>query len=88
MFFGENVPPARYEDARAALANADALLVAGSSLMVYSGYRFALQARDAGQPIAIVNRGRTRGDELAMLKVEGDVGTVLTEAVSRVEASA
>jgi len=81
VFFGENVPPARYEDARAALANADALLVAGSSLMVYSGYRFALQARDAGQPIAIVNRGRTRADEFAGLKIEADVGAALRAAL-------
>jgi len=81
VFFGENVPPARYEDARAALANADALLVAGSSLMVYSGYRFALQARDAGQPIAIVNRGRTRADDLAGLKIEADVGAALSAAL-------
>ena len=77
VFFGENVPPARYEDARAALADADALLVAGSSLMVYSGFRFARQAHDAGLPIAIVNRGRTRADEFATLKVEDDVGDVL-----------
>ena len=65
VFFGENVPGARYEDARDALADADALLVAGSSLMVYSGFRFVRQAHDAGLPIAIVNRGRTRGDEFA-----------------------
>jgi NAD-dependent SIR2 family protein deacetylase len=81
VFFGENVPAERYEDARDALAGADALLVAGSSLMVYSGFRFARQAHDAGLPIAIVNRGRTRGDDLAVLKVEGDVGQVLTAAV-------
>ena len=49
--------------------------------MVYSGFRFVRQAHEAGLPIAIVNRGRTRGDELADLKVEGDVGTVLTEAI-------
>ena len=78
VFFGENVPSARYESARDALADADALLVAGSSLMVYSGFRFVKQAHDAGLPIAIINRGRTRGDELANLKVEGDVGTVLS----------
>ena len=82
VFFGENVPSARYEEARDAVAAADAILVAGSSLMVYSGFRFVRQAHDAGLPIAIVNRGRTRGDELATLKVEGDVGTVLTEAQS------
>ncbi len=82
VFFGENVPRARYEAAREALAGADGLLVAGSSLMVYSGFRFVRQASDAGLPIAIVNRGRTRGDECAALKVEGDVGLVLTEALT------
>jgi NAD-dependent SIR2 family protein deacetylase len=81
VFFGENVPPARYEHARDALARADALLVAGSSLMVYSGFRFAQQAHEAGLPIAIVNRGRTRADDVAQLKIEGDVGAVLTDAV-------
>jgi NAD-dependent SIR2 family protein deacetylase len=83
VFFGENVPHARVEAARDALAHADALLVAGSSLMVYSGFRFVRLAHDFGLPIAIVNRGRTRGDELAALKVEGDVGTLLTAAVCR-----
>ena len=82
VFFGENVPGERYEAARDALAGADALLVAGSSLMVYSGFRFVRQAHEAGLPIAIVNRGRTRGDDLAELKVEGDVGTVLGEAIA------
>ena len=82
VFFGENVPGERYEAARAALAEADALLVAGSSLMVYSGFRFVRQAHEAGLPIAIVNRGRTRGDDLAELKVEGDVGPVLTDAIA------
>jgi NAD-dependent SIR2 family protein deacetylase len=81
VFFGENVPGARYQDARDALAHADALLVAGSSLMVHSGFRFVRQAHDAGLSIAIVNRGWTRGDELADLKVEGDVGTILTQVI-------
>ena len=57
------------------------LLVVGSSLMVYSGFRFVKQAREAGLPIAIVNRGRTRGDDVADLKVEAEVGAVLTDAV-------
>ena len=81
VFFGENVPRDRYEAARDALAGAEALLVAGSSLMVYSGFRFVRQAHEAGLPIAIVNRGRTRGDEYAELKVEGDVGTLLGDVV-------
>ena len=82
VFFGENVPDARYEDARSALARADALLVVGSSLMVYSGFRFVRQAHEAGLPIAIINRGHTRGDEFAALKVEGDVGTILTRVTA------
>jgi NAD-dependent SIR2 family protein deacetylase len=87
VFFGENVPRERYDDAREALEGADALLVAGSSLMVYSGFRFVRLAHDAGLPIAIVNRGRTRGDDLAALKVEVDVGAALTEAVAAVTAA-
>jgi NAD-dependent SIR2 family protein deacetylase len=83
VFFGENVPASRVEDAREALAQSDALLVAGSSLMVYSGFRFVRAAHDAGLPIAIVNRGRTRGDELAAVKVEGDVGALLSLALTR-----
>ncbi len=81
VFFGENVPIPRYQAARDALAMADGLLVAGSSLMVYSGFRFVRQAHEAGLPIAIVNRGRTRGDDLAGLKVEADVGTALAGAI-------
>src|SRR5262245_669807 len=82
VFFGENVPRDRYAHACEALGRADALLVAGSSLMVYSGFRFVRLAHDAGLPIAIVNRGRTRGDDLAELKIEDDVGSALTEAVA------
>lgn len=82
VFFGENVPSARVDAARQTLARADALLVAGSSLMVYSGYRFARLAADLGLPIAIVNRGRTRADEFAELKVEGDIGAMLGEAIA------
>ena len=81
VFFGENVPVPRYRQAHDALAGADALLVAGSSLMVYSGFRFVRLAHEAGLPIAIVNRGVTRGDEFAELKVVDDVGTALAAAV-------
>jgi NAD-dependent SIR2 family protein deacetylase len=81
VFFGENVPRERYAHACHALAGADAMLVAGSSLMVYSGFRFVRLAHEAGLPIAIVNRGRTRGDDLAELKIEEDVGSTLIDAV-------
>ncbi len=82
VFFGENVPTSRVDAALGALAKADGLLVAGSSLMVYSGFRFVRQAHARGLPIAIVNRGVTRGDPLAGLKVEGDVGAVIGDAVA------
>ena len=84
VFFGENVPRDRAAQACDALAVADALLVAGSSLMVYSGYRFVRLAHEAGLPIAIVNRGRTRGDDLAALKIEGDVGATLAAALAAI----
>jgi NAD-dependent SIR2 family protein deacetylase len=84
VFFGENVPRDRYDRACESLAGADALLVAGSSLMVYSGYRFARLAHEAGLPIALVNRGLTRADDLAELKIEGDVGATLTAAVAAI----
>ena len=77
VFFGENVPPARLLLAWAMLERADALLVLGSSLTVYSGYRFVERAVREGKPVAIVNLGPTRGDAVATLKLEGRLGTVL-----------
>jgi NAD-dependent SIR2 family protein deacetylase len=64
-----------------ALAEADAMLVVGSSLMVWSGYRFARAAADAGKPIAAINLGRTRADDLLSLKVEQLCDAVLTSVV-------
>lgn len=81
VFYGENVPRARYHQAQAALTASDAVLVVGSSLMVYSGYRFVRQAAEAGLPIAILNRGRTRADDLASLKLEADAGATLSAAL-------
>ncbi|HEY0198277.1 MAG TPA: NAD-dependent protein deacetylase [Rhodanobacter sp.] len=70
VFFGENVPRARVTAAMQALEEADAVLVVGSSLMVFSGYRFVHAAAQAGKPIAAVNMGRTRADALLSLKIE------------------
>lgn len=78
VFFGESVPPARVTAARAALQECDAMLVAGSSLMVYSGFRFVQAAAAAGLPVAAVNLGRTRADDLLALKVEQPVGESLS----------
>ena len=69
VFFGEGVPGDRVRQAMAALEASDAMLVVGSSLMVYSGYRFVAAMADAGKPIAAVNLGRTRADDLLELKV-------------------
>ena len=69
VFFGESVPRERVTAAMAALERADAVLIVGSSLMVYSGYRFAAAAAAARKPIAAVNLGRTRADDLLALKV-------------------
>lgn len=69
VFFGESVPAERVQACWRALERADAVLVVGSSLMVYSGYRFVEAAAAAGKPIAAVNLGRTRADALLTLKV-------------------
>lgn len=69
VFFGESVPKERVDRAMHHLQRADAMLVVGSSLMVYSGFRFAQAAAAAGKPIAAVNLGRTRADDLLTLKV-------------------
>jgi NAD-dependent SIR2 family protein deacetylase len=77
VFFGDNVPKPWVDAAWALLEGADALLVAGSSLTVFSGRRFVYGAQKAGLPIAIVNLGPTRADDLAVVKVDGPLGTVL-----------
>lgn len=85
VFFGESVPRERVEQAYAAVAAADRLLVVGSSLMVYSGYRFIVAARERGIPIAIVNVGRTRGDDDAHLKIQADCGETLSQLALRLQ---
>lgn len=77
VFFGENVPRARVDTAWAHLGRADAMLVVGTSLMVYSGYRFVLEASRRGLPIASVNLGVTRADGLITLKIEQPVTEAL-----------
>ena len=69
VFYGESVPRERVTAAMQAVREADAMLVVGTSLMVYSGYRFARAAAAAGIPLASVNLGRTRADDLIGLKV-------------------
>jgi NAD-dependent SIR2 family protein deacetylase len=80
VFFGETVPRERVDRAFEGVVQADALLVVGSSLMVYSGYRFAEAAAAANKPIVAVNQGRTRADHLFALKIEGPCDEVLSAA--------
>ena len=84
VFFGENVPRATVDDATRALEAADAMLVVGSSLMVYSGYRFCVWAQKMGKPIAAINLGRTRADPLLTLKVEAPCAETLTALAARI----
>lgn len=77
-YFGENVPAPRVAAAFAIVDDADALLVAGSSLAVLSGLRFVRHAAKTGRPVVIVNRGRTRGDDLAAVRVDAGTSQVLT----------
>lgn len=77
VFFGESVPKEDVDAAWALLEKAGALLVVGSSLTVFSGRRFVYGALKASQPVAIVNVGATRADQVARVKVEGRVEVVL-----------
>lgn len=79
VFFGESVPSERVNFAMETLNQSSALLVAGSSLAVNSGMRFAKAARKASIPIVIVNIGPTRADELAMAKIEAPTSLALEE---------
>ncbi|WP_240760228.1 NAD-dependent protein deacetylase [Phytoactinopolyspora endophytica] len=77
VYFGENVPKARVLEAYGYVDQAEALLVAGSSLTVMSGLRFVKHAAKHGKPVVILNRGESRGDDLATLKVDGGCSPVL-----------
>lgn len=82
VFFGESVPPEKVAHSMNRVDEADALLVVGSSLTVWSGYRFVKRAAERNLPIAIVNIGPTRGDDLATLKIEANCGQTLTALLS------
>ncbi|GAA4663090.1 MULTISPECIES: NAD-dependent protein deacetylase [Amycolatopsis] len=83
VFFGENVPRARVDECYRLVDEANALLVLGSSLTVMSGLRFVRHAAKAGKPVLIVNRGRTRGDEHAAVRVDLPLGQALTTLAER-----
>ena len=79
VFFGGSVPRATLDAAWSLFDQAEVLLVVGSSLTVFSGYRFVRRAAERGVPVAILNRGPTRGDEHAALRVDARAGLALSE---------
>jgi NAD-dependent SIR2 family protein deacetylase len=85
VFFGETVPAQRVQACFSLVERARALLVLGSSLTVMSGRRFVLRAAKLGIPIAIVNRGATRGDAHAGLTIDAPLGVALPDLVRRVD---
>ncbi|MGA8330214.1 MAG: Sir2 family NAD-dependent protein deacetylase, partial [Mycobacterium sp.] len=89
VYFGESVPKDVVQQSFSLVENAEALLVAGSSLTVFSGYRFVRHAAALGIPVAIINRGPTRGDDVATIKVDAgcsEMLTLLAEELSPVSA--
>ncbi len=83
VFFGESVPPAVVAQAYARVEQAQVLLVVGSSLAVFSGYRFVRRAHELGRTVAIVNLGPTRGDAYASLRIDASAGAVLSALAER-----
>ena len=86
VFFGESVPKPRVEHCYELTDAADVLLVLGSSLKVYSGYRFVRRAAERGVPVAIVTRGPSRGDPEATLRLDAPLGDVLPALAGRLAA--
>ena len=82
VFFGGSVPKARVEAINQALSESDGVLIVGSSLMVRSSYRFCLEAQKKNIPIAAINKGKTRADDLLQIKVEDDCGKTLQQIIN------
>src|SRR5690554_6253048 len=87
VYFGEFVPAAKNIQARGLIASADALLIVGSSLVVNSGIRLLDQAVRRDHPVVIINRGHTRGDTRATVKIDAGASTTLTALAERLTAS-
>lgn len=83
VFFGDNVPRPRVDSTLETLRKSDGLLVIGSSLMVFSGFRFCRYAQEWGKPIATLNLGRTRADSLVDLKLNARIAETLEAALAR-----
>jgi NAD-dependent SIR2 family protein deacetylase len=86
VFFGESVPKPRVEEAYRLVDAGEVLVVLGSSLTVMSGLRFVRHTYKRGRPVVIINRGPTRGDEFATLKVDGGCSETLTALAAALSA--
>lgn len=87
VFFGGSVPKPRVEQIYTELNKADALLLIGSSLTVFSAYRFCKAAQKQDIPMYAINRGQTRADDLLDLKIEADCSYALTELLGKLSQS-
>ncbi len=87
VFFGEGVPAPTVEAAWSLFDEGEVLVVVGSSLAVFSGFRFVRRAAERGVPVAIVNRGETRGDPHAAVRVDAAAGAVLRAVAERLRVS-
>lgn len=85
VFFGETLTPDRVNECNTALASCDAMLVLGTSLMVFSGFRLVRDAVRAGKPVFLINRGKTRADHLVSTHLHTDCGSLLTAAAEQLE---
>lgn len=85
VFFGENVVPDKVEQVYSLLQQSKSLLVIGSSLMIFSGYRFARRAKETGKHLAILNRGTTRADELADVLINSDSSETLKQTLNLIQ---
>jgi NAD-dependent SIR2 family protein deacetylase len=88
VFFGELVPAERFAEASALVSAADSLLVAGSSLAVNSGIRLVELARRRKIPIVVINRGATKGDGRALIKLEAGTSETLAALAARLTGTA
>lgn len=85
VFFGGTVPRERVAACKEAVLHSDALLAVGTSLQVYSGFRFCRLAAELDKPLAIINPGTTRADSLARLKLSSDCGPLLSRVADRLD---
>lgn len=83
VFFGEYIPREKFEEATQLIAEADVLVIAGSSLVVNSGIRLLEQARRSRKPVIIINRGVTKGDGRATVKIDAGASQTLTTIADR-----